>query len=270
MASSNTNKIRFLYESVLDVTATSDGLVTISASSAASGLPAANVQDPLIRKVYRTTGISTEFLRWDLGSPQTIRQFFIGNHNFTKTATVTIAGHTSDNFTSPSFNATLTIATDAFGATIPKINTFFATAQTYRHWRLKMIDTANPSAGLEIGRVMGGSPFDPRRNLSDRFIKKTIDPSRGVQTAGRQGYWRLKKKYQELSARMSFQDRTDLDDLEAFYRRVGMHSPFVIALQPETLPTKDSFYVQFSQPLDFEHIVLDSAHVQRIVLSEKN
>jgi hypothetical protein len=270
MANQNTNKIKFLLDSVLDVTPSSSGLVSVSASSAASGLPASNVQNPLIRRVYRSTDTNTEFLRWDLGSPQTIRQVFIGNHNFSKSASVTFSGNTTSNFTAPATNLTINVATDGLGATLTKTNTFFATAQTYRHWRLKVVDPSNASSSLQIGRVMAGSAVNPRRNLSDGFTRRIIDPSRGAMTAGRQGYFKIRQKYEELVYNLSFLDRTDWIELQAIYNKVGMHAPFVVSLQPETEPTEDSFYMQFSQQLDFNQVILDTVNAQRITLSEKN
>jgi hypothetical protein len=264
----NFERMRWLIDSVFDAT-DSVGLVTISASSEAAGLPVANVQSPFIRKVYRSTDTNREFIRWDLGSPQQVRQIFIGNHNFSKTAGIQIKGHTSSNFSSPSFTESLSVVTDSLGITLNKINTFFSTVQTYRHWRLDIVDPGNASSGLQVGRVMAGSPINPRRNLSDGFTRRQVDPSRGVQTAGRQGYFKKRDRYEELTFSMPRMERSDWDEIQGIYNKVGLHSPFVVALQPDTRPIHDTFYVQFAQPLNMDHQVLDSVNITRVTLSEK-
>ena len=114
------NKLKFVLTDVLDS-------ATVTASSTTSGLPAQNVQDPLVRKVYRSTASTNEWLKFDVGAATTINCLMIANHNLTLGSTVKFQGHASDSWGTPSLDTNLTVATDAQGNNVMKIAHFYQT-----------------------------------------------------------------------------------------------------------------------------------------------
>lgn len=255
------NKVRFLVTSLTDTG-------TIAASSSTTGLPASNVQNQLVRKIYRASGKLNEWVRFS--SAGAIDALFIGRHNFTKDATVLWQGNNTTNWATPSLNVTLTMEVDGLGTVLPRLAYYWSSAQSYSHWRLYMRDSTNSSARLEIGRVMAGEAIEPTRNLREGFTVEVIDPSTAVYTAGRQGYWKTRTPYTELTYSLTDIGSSQREELRAIYRKVGRHTAFVVGLDPETYPTDNSWYVQFATDVILQHRTMDYYGVQEIRFTEKN
>jgi len=246
---------------------------TVSASSQTSGLPAINVRDPLIRKVYRTTGKSNEWVRFKASGGATgINTVFLGRHSLTKAAVVLWQGNTTSNFASgPALTITLSVVTDALGSVVPKIGYFRATSQVYSylHWRLYFRDSGNASTNVEIGRVAVGRWVQPTQNLREGFRSSYIDPSRRMVTAGRQGYANMRPVYQEFTYSVYHVAEPQQDQLIALYRSIGQHTAFVFALDPETRASHNTAYVEFMEPLSWESNVTRQMTLQSLTLQEK-
>jgi len=259
------NQVRWLRGSVLDD-------ATVSASSETSGLPAINVRDKLIRKVYRTTGKSNEWVQFKASGGATgINCVFIGRHSLTKNAVVLWQGNTTSNFDSgPALNTTLTVVTDSLGSQVPKIGYFYSSVETYLHWRLYMRDSGNASSNIEIGRIAVGRWTQPTQNLREGFESRYVDPSRRMVTAGRQGYANTRPTYQEFTYSVGRVLEPQRDELVALYRSVGQHTAFVFALDPIDRPSHNTIYAEFSQPLEWSSDVVRQSSLQELTLSEKN
>jgi hypothetical protein len=257
------NKVRFLISSNLDS-------ASLSVSSTSSGLPVTNLQDKLIRKVYRTGGQYTEYVVFDAAAATAIDMLFIGGLNLTKNATVLWQGHTSDSWGSPALNTTLTIATDTQGNALSYVAHFYSSVKEYRYWRLVVNDGSNATSSLNVGRVMGGRAIEPTRNLREGFALDVIDPSRFRQTAGRQGYANTRSSYRTMSYSVFNVGETQQDELLGIYAEVGQHTALVVALDPETRPQHNTMYCQFMTPLNRRHRVLRQMDIDQIQFEEKN
>lgn len=258
------NVVRWLKGSVLDD-------ATVSASSQTAGLPAGNVKDKLIRKVYRTTGRSNEWIRFKASGGATgINTVFIGKHSLTKNAVVLWQGNTTSNFASgPALNITLSVVTDALGSAVPKICYFRSAVASYLHWRLYLRDSGNASSNLEIGRIAVGRYVEPAQNLREGFAMRYVDPSRRMVNAGRQGYANTRPTYQEFTYSVAWAKEDQQDQLIALYRSIGQHTAFVFSLDPEDRPSHNSAYVEFMEPLSWESNVTRQKTLQQLTLQEK-
>ena len=259
------DNVRYGLSSVLDPG-------TGAASSATSGLPYINVKDVLIRKVYRTTGKKNEWVRLRVsGAATSINFVFIGNHNFTKNASVLWQGNSTSNFASgPALSTALSVVTDALGAVVPKIGYFYSTVKTYPHWRLYIKDSGNASSTLEIGRIFAGRYTQPTVNIRDGFTVRTVDPSRGRRTAGRQGYFNLRKKYSELDFGHTDVAEDQADQIQAIFNTVGTNRAFVFSLDPDSRPSHNTFLVEFSTDLTRQQRIIRRFSLSQITLTEKN
>lgn len=258
------NIVRYLRGSVLDD-------ATVSASSATAGLPAGNVKDKLIRKVYRTTGKSNEWVRFKASGGATgINTIFVGKHSFTKNAVVLWQGNSTSNFASgPALNITLSVVTDALGSVVPKICHFRSAVATYLHWRLYVRDSGNASTNLEIGRIATGRYVEPTQNVREGFEMRYVDPSRRMVNAGRQGYANTRPTYQEFTYSVAWAKEDQQDQLIALYRSIGQHTAFVFALDPEDRPSHNTAYVEFMEPIAWQSNVVRQKTLSSLTLQEK-
>ena len=258
------NVVRYLRGSVLDD-------ATISASSATAGLPAQNAQNKLIRKVYRTTGKSNEWVRFKASGGATgINMVFVGKHSFTKNAVVLWQGNSTSNFASgPALNITLSVVTDALGSVLPKICHFRSAVATYLHWRLYVRDSGNASTNLEVGRIAVGRYTEPTQNVREGFTMRYVDPSRRMVNAGRQGYANTRPTYQEFTYSVGWAKEDQQDQLIALYRSIGQHTAFVFSLDPEDRPSHNAAYVEFMEPVSWQSNVTRQKTLQELTLQEK-
>jgi len=259
------DKVRFLIGSVLDNAA-------VSASSETSGLPATNVKDTLIRKVYRTTGRGNEWVQLHAsGGPTTINCLFIGKHSFSKNAVLLWQGNSTSTWASgPALSITLSVATDARGAVVPKIGYYPAAAVTHEFWRLYIKDSGNASINLDIGRIAAGRYYEPARNLRDGFQIVHQDPSRISMTAGRQGYANIRPRYVEFTYSTFDMTEAVMDEFVGVFNAVGLHTAFVMSLDPESRPTHNTIYCQFLTNVTQEQRFLRQYNLQEVRFSEKN
>jgi hypothetical protein len=255
------NKVRFLVSSVLDS-------LTVSSYSVSPGLPVSNVKSELIRKIYRTTNNDDEWIKFSGAAATTINCVFIGGLTVSRAATVKWQGNAADTWTSPTLNYQFAMPTDAQGNTINKLFHCWVTAQSFQYWRLSVVDAAGPTT-WDCGRVMAGRYIEPTRNLRDGFTMQTVDPSRGVNTAGRQSYYTTRPQYTELTYTVGDVDEAQTDELLGIYGRVGKHKAFVVSLDPVERPHHNTFYAQFATDVGRSHRVVRRFGIDNITFQEK-
>lgn len=234
-------RIRFLVGSVLDT-------ATVSASTICSGIPKENVQTATLAQIYRATGHTHEWLRFDAGAATTANAVFVAGHNFSTGATVKIEANISAVFTGAALSYTFDMPTDGFGGGLTKLFHCWATNQSYRYWRLYVSDTAGATC-IEVGRIMVGRYIEPTRNIREKFSLGFNDPSTGIQTVGRQGYYSLRPQRAQLAYEVIDAKEDQFNQLAGIYAEVGQHTPFVVAIDPTTRPHHNTFYMKFAGSL---------------------
>jgi len=259
------DKVRFLVTGVLDD-------ATHYASSVVSGLFSSHVSDELIRKVYKTTGKENEWVHLQVDAVTGIDTVFVGNHNFTKNATVLWQGNSTSDFSSgPALSIALAVATDGMGNVIARTANFSSAIAMHDHWRLYVEDSTNALTNLQIGRIMAGRAIEPMYNSKDGFTERYIDPSRTRRTAGRQGYKNVRPTYMEYSYSVGHASRAQQDEMVGIYNTVGKHTAFVFSLQPKGRPIDSTIYAEFESPnLGFGQTILENADISELLIQEKN
>ena len=123
---------------------------TITANSEDSGYPIENITDYQLAKTYRSTDVSSEWIKIDAGSGNTITATCIAilGHNLTSGATIHIQANATDSWTSPTIDYTVTYNSD--------IMTRYFTSASYRYWRFTFADSGNSDGYIEIGRLFLG------------------------------------------------------------------------------------------------------------------
>lgn len=133
---------KFAYRNLLDSTST-----TVTASTAAVGFPATQVQNYLRALRWRATGKTSEFLKVDLGSSQTFNTLIVWDGNFTTAATITVQ-ISSDDVT---YQTVVTPVPEVAGQLVLQ-----GPEYTARYVKFNFGDTSIAETYIEIGRVFVG------------------------------------------------------------------------------------------------------------------
>ena len=244
-----------------------DGASVTESSQASTDLQAENVLHDHIAKLWRTTGKASEWIRFDLGSAKQIKVFSMFSFNLTSSATVTLQANASDSWGSPSFSQALTIPTDSDSNVIQRIVYFLD--QTYRYWRVTLADSSYTASYLDVGRMAAGNYYEPTRNIGQGFNITMLDPSEGSRVAGRQTFFRNRKRYRRAPVSFNLQDQTQTDKLSTVMEKVGNSKPLVLALDPTNRPSKDSMYCYLETPLSQSHQFISNYNTATLVFEEK-
>lgn len=144
-----------------------DPLVIVTASAEDSEYPAENITGRTTsghlnvpsRPAKLTQGEG--WWKFDLGSAQTVYGAALLYHSLDETLQMTLQGHTSDDFTSPSFEQDFDphVHHDDGWPVSPWMA--FDAGETYRYWRIVLAGSPSNSVDLQVGRLwlQGGAPF---------------------------------------------------------------------------------------------------------------
>jgi len=138
---------------------------TILASSENPNYLAANMQNPILSKVYRSTADSTTI---KISTNITASFCAILGHNFTSTVVITLQGNDTDAWGSPSFEETISYRSDMC------ILQF--TEADYNYWRVVITDDDSSADGyIEIGSIYLGTFIQmPGMKQDQTFEKKSL------------------------------------------------------------------------------------------------
>lgn len=235
--------IQFLYTNLFDAAAVT------SFSAAGSTFLAPNVQDVLLKKVWRSTGLASEWLKFDLGNTAQITTFTFFNNNFSSTAVLKLYGSNSnlgdtEAAWSGAYNQTITTFDNTAG---------YATLnQSFRYWLFTMTDTSNTSTYVQVGRVYAGIPISPSENFNEVFTETNMDPSDLFQTTGQTQYSVERPHYKTLEITFNEVPIADQNILRALWASVKKITPFVLILDPLVYPTDLTRYGVFTTDLVFQ------------------
>ena len=208
-------RIRFLYDNLFDSS-------TITVSSEDTDWPKENLQDHRHTLFWQSTGVSDEWIKWDLGSAKDVKAFVLKYHNFTSGATVKIQANSSDSWTSPPLDVTLSIVSGA-------MQKMWDTPQSYRWWRLYMDDDSNSDGYLRVGRIFCGLWKSPSVNFNWRRPWSQIFSATRRQASGGQIIARKKANTRkEWRYRFGFLTLSDVAIFEDIGDKCGLHKPFFI------------------------------------------
>lgn len=148
-------------------------LATLGASSQAAGFGVANAQNYRPQKVWRTSGISGEWITFDLLAGVACTACAFSGVNWSSSAVWTIGASNSSATaarTSPSFTAVSGASVWIGGKpTAPRWPIYSAFAvwtntTAYRYWAVTFTDSGG-SGSLDIGRAMIGAAWQPARQF---------------------------------------------------------------------------------------------------------
>ena len=246
--------------------------ITVSSEiSAANFSPKKNVLDPRPGAFWGTTGDSSEWIRFDLGSAQTITCFYLNAHNLTANATVVLQANIADSWASPAEQQQLTIATDSDGNALPSL-CYFPNWSAYRYWRVTFADAANPEGRIRVGNIFAGQYYELGRNWSDGARITWMDPSLVTQIPGTVELVKkedISKRFRQIRVDFSVVTRAEKKKWETIFRKIGNHAPCILSLDPTEEPSWESAYCYLLTDMDLAWQMVDQFDVLTMVFEEK-
>jgi hypothetical protein len=234
---------------------------TATATSAAANMPVTHLQNQQPSVPWRSTGCASETVTFDLGIAAPMKLLYLGNHNLTTQAVVTVE-FSADNFSTIAKTYTFNITSPyvlglgleplgvcTLGSTdacndIPGtyLRNFFLLDGTdsYRYVRVRFVDPLNSDGYIQAGRVILGNYWQPRFNISFGYNQAPLA--------------NLENKF---SMSFSYLDAGEASQLNIMIRQVGQivgNGGVSRAGSTYARGTKNILFVAFPTQSDVEHI----------------
>jgi len=242
--------IRFFYDNLLDA-------ATCTSSSASASYPLTNLMHDWFSKYTRTTDVSSEWWKWNLGSAKSVSGIIFKGHNFRVGSTVTLQVSSTDADTWDVLNEVIPITATMLAEEL--VYKFFDTPQTCWRIKLSVVDVGNPDGYLKLGRPWAGTYFEPSKNFDDAYTRGLEDLSTVNWSAD--GYHFATKVSPKLAAlQYVFSDLTSADRLAllAVFEEVGYTDAYFL-LQDADDAVNTLFYgVNLDKVWDFPHVFMDA------------
>lgn len=219
-------KILYLYNNLLLS-------ATLTASSAATGFPVANLKNPFRTKVWRTAGATagTANLVINLGSAQAVTCAALTGYNWASApGTLNLEFNAADAWGAPSATEALTwkAATTASGNKGSIIKTF--ASKSYQYLRLNVVYSpgATPT-DWDLGVLYVGTYFQPTTNLSYGFDYDIVDPSLESMTIGGQVHHDQIEKYRTLKLTQAVPTEAEFKNFQTMFNSAGDVKPVFVS-----------------------------------------
>ena len=199
---------------------------------------------------------TSEWLKWDLGTAINPEAFVIcGLRNeaikLSPTATIKLQGNSTDAWTSPAYDQTLTydeamiIISDPDGLHTSGL----------RYWRLYIVDASNSNLYLELSIAFLGSVLTTTQGaIQFPYKEKFVDPSSKIKTEGGHVIPMKREKTRQITVEWNNLNTSENEDLRDMFEEVGMTKPFFISLDPDEVFSssleRHVFYVLFDDEPD--------------------
>ena len=237
--------IRFMYDNYVDLSTT-----TITASSQATGFPASNVAHIWHTRHWRTTAISGQWIKFDLGSIKQTQCVIIKYHNKLSTSGyIAIEANSSDSWASPAFSENMG---DYVEDEI--LIYFFPADKWYRWWRIYINDPDNTDGYLRMGRIYLGKYFGPERHFMQPHTKQRIDPSVKRYSTGGQISISQRESYIQIPYDFRSIALADVPNFKTMWNSVGQSMPYFVCEIPSSNPHLTTYYVINSDPWNIEEM----------------
>ena len=278
------SECRFYYTNLWDT-----GSLTYSSQD--QNFPASNTRHRWHTKVWRSTCSYGEWLKVDLGAATQIKTIILKHNNFSPYAVVKVQANSTDSWGSPAFEATLsTISNDIMLSSFD---------QTYRFWRLYIIDTKIALAGtysggkilrstdygatwsdlgqqasqsyvfsltsnydnyISLGRIYLGTYFQPSRYIHEGYTLNRIDPSALALTEGGQISSIQRTKYRRLTYLFSGMTSSDKTSFEAMFASRGLAKDLFVCDDTDNAQS-NTYYVRLANDLEIRHLTGDKFEI---------
>jgi len=224
-------RFRFYWNNLADAAATVE-----SSSSAATEYPLANIKNIWPTYCWRTASLGApDWIKWDLHVAQYVSCFILWNHNIRAGATIRLQANATDSWGSPAIDVAVTWSED-------RLVYVFASAVSYRWWRIIITDAANPDGYVSSGYRFLGIYFQPGESNASR-VPSLIDPSEIAFSRGGQLTAAPLDGYDQMSYEFDAVSAADQATMKTIYRLLGEFCPYFI-IEDSNYPATTVYYVR--------------------------
>ena len=232
----------FLYNNLLDS-------ATLTASSAATGFPAANLKNPFRTKYWKTAGqtAGTAQLVIDHGAAKAVDAIALTGYPdwLAAPGTLQVEFNATDAWGAPSATETLTWkAPTTPGGNKGTIIKKLAAALTYRYNRLSVV---NAPGDWNLGRLFVGTYFEPARTYAYGYGEDVVDPSLISQTIGGQDHADEIERYRIMRASGIILTQAQWVLYQAMINAVGTRKELFVAFDYTDDVAERTLYGKFSK-----------------------
>lgn len=242
----------------------------ITASSADTNFPVSNLKNPFRSKRWRSTGVTSENVVFDIVTTESIDSVVIlwpkeDGILLSNTATITIQANATNTWGAPAVSQVLTVDNTYMLASY-----YFSTSQNYRYWRVLIQDTGNPNGYVGLGVVwLGKSLSIP--NAQNGFSYSLADMSKITKTDF--GHTYVDEYPQMITMQFAYKTMqyADVQTLENAFRVNGVSDPVMVVLDPTAIVfNKNHFavYGKFQPAFSLTHVNYDILDSGGIVITE--
>lgn len=232
--------ILFLYNNLLDS-------ATLTASSAATGFPAANLQNPFRSKVWTTAGVTpgTANLVINHGSAKAVTVVALIGYNWASApGTLTFQANATDAWGAPSFSQALTWAANPTANGNPGIIIKTFASQSYQYNRLNVVYA---TGDWSLGRIYVGTYFQPAKSFSREHGISIVDPSFVSHTIGGQDHIDTITKYRTVEFKCQVTTQAQWELFQAMINNAGINKDLLIAFDYDSEPDEMTIYGKFTK-----------------------
>jgi len=232
---------------------------TVTANSAATGFPVTNTQTRLYLEHWRSTGLTAEWVKADLGADTVVRAVAIRYSNLRVGDSLAIQAQTASNGDdwdgTPALTLNVSVTVTAAMVTKGLIVYNWETAPTAcRYFRALMTATAHADGYIRIGRVYLGTFVEPARDFDKDWTTMNITPSIVMESATGQKFVNVLPQRKRINVSFSSMSAADATKMEALRDALGSDKAFFVELLPATDLQNASYYVTCSSDWTIRHI----------------
>lgn len=166
----------------------------------------------------------------------------------TNEAVLKLQANHIDSWAAPSVDVTLSIDDD-----YDVITHFFSSAQSYRFWRLSIVDTKNPYLYVEVPKIILTKATQLTQMPQLGFGYTMEDRSQVSKTPYGHSFADLYPSLRKLAFEYSILSEADLKTLGQIYERLGQSFPLAVSLDSTgTMFDKDRFFIYGRFANDFQ------------------
>jgi hypothetical protein len=214
----------------------------VSANSQTVNYPVSNVLDSRLSRIYKTDSTTTAEVVFDMGSAVACDVVYIARHNITSSATVSIQANSSDSWTSPPIDLSITHDSG--------VMTLDFTSSTYRYWRVKVVDATNPDGDIYMGRIWIGEYFQAPGISPTVAIDYVSTSIKSVSVSG-QSYMDKNYAYHNISIVHPILNQSDRPIFENIIDTVDIGIPFFVTFDEECSDLENYYVTMMTETLRF-------------------
>jgi hypothetical protein len=223
--------MRLSYDNLIDDDA------TLTSDNGDPNYPLSALQDIHLSNAFRFADLTGGYIDIDLGEAADVSCIGVIS-NISLTGSITLKGNSSESWTSPPFEHSLTVADR-------NLIEYFDT-ETYRYWRLEIDDAGNPEGHIEVNKVFLGEYIQlPGVSTDFNFEDKTLS-TREFSPTG-QPFSVVRPQRMRFDFSFPAMTTSERDEIRAAYNANGIHTPMWLAIWEESFDVQEPMYVLFEE-----------------------